>query len=105
MKLLHLSTAALIGVLPMLNAQGGFYEQCEPSTFSYELIITGDYVNTPLVWSAWLSGDCLAPDGSYTNSSLSLSTCITNDNGQLEVSGFTSEFEMGVVLTTLMTVI
>lgn len=79
------SAAALLGFLTVaVYAQGGFYESCEPTTFQYNVIVTGNYWEHFQV-TPYLSGECLAADGSYTNSTLDLNSCLMNSNGALQV--------------------
>lgn len=78
--------ATILGTLTLSQAQGGFYSSCDPTTFNYQKNYTG-VLGFAVTIHGWLSGECQGSDGTYTNSTLDLSVCLTNNNGNLTVSG------------------
>ncbi|KAL3417542.1 CVNH domain-containing protein [Phlyctema vagabunda] len=82
MQLYVLSSVALFTVLPLIQAQDTLHQLCDASTFLYQRNYTGNF---PFKYTlhGWLSGECTSAAGLLTNSTLDLSQCLGNDNGDL----------------------
>ncbi|TAQ84476.1 hypothetical protein B7494_g7196 [Chlorociboria aeruginascens] len=98
MHILNLSAFALLAFAPTIPAAGGFYEACNTSSITYDFIATvvvppEDPGQFYVYRDAALNGSCPADDGTFVYSSLNLTECITNNNGNLQVGNLDTHSE------------
>ncbi|RDW76077.1 hypothetical protein BP5796_06898 [Coleophoma crateriformis] len=82
MRSFTFTVATILSTLALSQADGGFYTACDPSTFTYQRNYTGK-LGFSVTLHGWLSGECETADGTYTNSTVDLSSCIMNNNANL----------------------